>query len=282
MPASVQIIPTAFSLASVFCWGTSDFLGGYACKRSNAFSVTTLVQASGFLLLMTVNSLAPSPLPPRASMLWAMAAGALGGTALAVFYQALASGARGLTAPVASLVGAAIPTAYGMARQGIPTATPIAGFAIAALGIWLISRPDGAPAESKGLGMAVLSGVGFAGFILCIHQVGDSSAVWSAAFSRLASCMLLAMVVVAQGPESKLVMRDAWLAALAGCLDVTGTALFIRANQTGRLDSAVVITSLYPAVTVVLARVLLREHFTRWKAAGILAALTAVPLIAWQ
>jgi drug/metabolite transporter (DMT)-like permease len=69
---------------------------------------------------------------------------------------------------------------------------------------------------------------------------------------------------------------------LAGCLDVIGSVLFIRASQTGRLDAAVVLSSLYPAVTVLLARFILREHFTRWKALGMIAALLAVPMIAWR
>ena len=68
--------------------------------------------------------------------------------------------------------------------------------------------------------------------------------------------------------------------AFAGCLDVTGTIMFVRASQTGRLDTAVVLTSLYPVITVLLARVFLKEHFTRWKTVGMAAALAAVPMIA--
>ncbi len=84
-------------------------------------------------------------------------------------------------------------------------------------------------------------------------------------------------------PEQRPIVRgDATIAIFAGCLDVTGTALFIRANQTGRLDSVVVLSSLYPALTVLLARFFLKEQFTYWKTAGILAAVAAVPLIALQ
>jgi drug/metabolite transporter (DMT)-like permease len=67
---------------------------------------------------------------------------------------------------------------------------------------------------------------------------------------------------------------------LAGFLDVTATALFVFASEHGRLDEAVVVTSLYPAVTVLLARLFLQEHFSRWKFIGLLAALAAVPMIA--
>jgi drug/metabolite transporter (DMT)-like permease len=70
------------------------------------------------------------------------------------------------------------------------------------------------------------------------------------------------------------------MAAVAGSLDITGSALFIFASQHGRLDEAVVISSLYPAVTVILARLVLKEHFSRWRFIGLLAALAAVPMIA--
>jgi drug/metabolite transporter (DMT)-like permease len=70
------------------------------------------------------------------------------------------------------------------------------------------------------------------------------------------------------------------VALLAGCIDVTGTFLFVRASQMGRLDTAVILSSLYPALTVLLARMFLGEHFTRWKTVGMVAALLAVPLIA--
>lgn len=277
-----QLIPVAFSLIAVLCWGTSDFTGGYASKRSDAFAVTLLAHASGTVLMLTAALATHAPLPSRASELWALAAGSLGGVALAIFYRALAGGKMGLTAPIAALLGAAIPTGFGMLTEGLPGKLPILGFVLAAVGIWLISRPEGPLGRPEGLSMAVLSGIGFAGFMLCINRVGNSSALWSAAYSRFASFALVGLIVLLRPGKIELHRTDVLLALFAGCIDVTGTALFIRADQTGRLDSAVVITSLYPAVTVVLARLILKEHFHRWRAIGILAALLAVPLIALQ
>ncbi|PYX86779.1 MAG: EamA family transporter, partial [Acidobacteria bacterium] len=124
--------------------------------------------------------------------------------------------------------------------------------------------------------------LGFAGFFICINRTGDSSALWSAAHSRLASLVLVGAIVLFRRRVSPLRITDALLGLFAGCLDSLGTLVFIRADQTGRLDAAVVLSSLYPALTVLLARLILREHFTRWKAVGIVAALAAVPLIALQ
>jgi drug/metabolite transporter (DMT)-like permease len=279
MPVSTQLVPTILSLIAVFCWGTSDFLGGYASKRSDSFLVTLLAHGAGFGLMTVLAVSTHAVFPSRDPLLWAFAAGALGGVGLALFYRALSGGSMGLTAPVAAVLGAAIPTAFGIMVEGFPGAMPIVGFLLAGLGIWLISRPDGRVGR-EGLGLAFLAGLGFAGFFICINQTGSAPAVWSAAASRFASFVCVGAMVLVRRGAAKIQPRDAGLGVVAGFLDSTGTLLFIRADQTGRLDAAVVLTSLYPAVTVLLARVILKEHFTRWKAVGIAAALLAVPLIA--
>jgi drug/metabolite transporter (DMT)-like permease len=279
MAFPVELTPTSFSLAAVFAWGTSDFLGGYAARRANAFLLTTIAHIGGLLLMLTLASATPAQFPSEPSVLWALAGGVSGGGALAVFYRALAAGRMGLTAPVAAVMGAAIPTVFGMITQGMPGVVHVAGFVVAATGIWLISRTeDGSGPE--GIGLAALAGVGFAGFYLCISQAKDGSALWLAVFSRTGALVVTALIVLLQRNYRQITCAGVQLGLLAGCLDVSGTALFVRATQTGRLDSAVVLTSLYPAVTVMLARLILHEHFTRWKAVGMLAALLAVPMIA--
>lgn len=281
MASVEQLVPVAFSLAAVLCWGTSDFTGGYASKRSDAFVVTLLSHAGGFILMLSLALLTHAPYPSGSSRSWALLAGALGGTALAIFYRTLASGDMGITAPVAAVLGAAIPAAFAMITQGLPGTLSSAGFLLAGIGIWLISRPDGSANYSE-IFMAALAGVGFAGFFICIDRTGDSSALWSAVHSRIASLAIVAAIVLSRRGRGRLQPSGVKLALFAGCLDVTGTALFIRAEQTGRLDTAVVLSSLYPVITVLLARMVLHERFTRWKMVGIFAALLAVPLIALQ
>lgn len=274
-------VPTSASLTAVFLWGTSDFLGGYAARRANAFVLTAIAHLSGLLLMAGIALASHSPFPSRTAVAWALVAGLSGGGALGIFYRALASGRMGLTAPVAAVLGAAIPTVFGMFREGLPQATQVVGFTLAAAGIWLISRTeDDTPPE--GVGMAALAGVGFAGFYLFIKQAGDGPTFWIAAISKVASVTLTGMIVLIGRSVREIDRRGAAFGVLAGCLDIIGVALFIRAIQTGRLDAAVVLSSLYPAVTVLLARFILREHFTRWKALGMVAALLAVPVIAWR
>ena len=280
MSVPPQLVPTGFSLAAALSWGISDFTGGFASKRSDAFLITLLAHTSGFVLMTTLSLATQASFPSRASEGWALAAGALGGSALAIFYRALASGKMGVAAPLAAVLAAAIPTAFAIMTEGTPGAVPLIGFLLASGGIWLMARPDGSAGRQEGLSLALIAGLGFAGFFLCIHQTRNSSALWSSAHARLGSLVVVAWIVMARGGKTMLRPSDRLLALLAGCLDSVGTVFFIRAQQMGRLDAAVVLSSLYPAVTVLLAGLVLKEHFTRWKTIGIVAALAAVPIIA--
>ena len=113
-----------------------------------------------------------------------------------------------------------------------------------------------------------------------VKQAGTGSALWIAAGSRGASFVATASITLGGRKFSPRYPLGFGLGLLAGCIDVTGTFLFVRASQTGRLDTAVVLSSLYPALTVLLARFFLGEHFTRWKTVGMVATLVAVPMIA--
>jgi drug/metabolite transporter (DMT)-like permease len=351
----MQFAPAACSLGAVFIWGASDFTGGYASRRANAFVFTAASHVFALVLMLAIALAQDAPFPSRTATLWALLAGGIGGFSLAIFYRALAEGKMGLTAPIAALLSAAIPTLADIAIEGAPHIWTFAGFALAILAIWLITRaepaqksePDDKPnvwgralwgralvpvrraqlgrfsppapqatpsatstqprrappgdrarvpgptqpncqsddEEKTGLppravAVAALAGVGFAAFYLCIRQAGAGSPLWISAISRAASFLTTAVAVIATRAPIRLDLPRTAMAAVAGSFDITGSALFIFASQHGRLDEAVVISSLYPAVTVIMARLILKEHFSRWRFVGLLAALAAVPLIA--
>jgi drug/metabolite transporter (DMT)-like permease len=297
-----QFAPAVYSVIAVFLWGSADFAGGLGSRRANAFVLTAFSHACAFAMMLVIALSQHGTFPGLASIAWALIAGAVGGFSLAVFYGALASGQMGLTAPIAALLGAAIPTMVDIAQEGAPSRWTIVGFALAILALWLITRPEPSGAESlgenlpgrsraessdkkdsagrpAGVGLAALAGVGFAGFYLCIHQASGSPS-WIAAISRIGSFTTTSIAVLVTRAPLALDRPRAALGMLAGFLDISASALFIFASQHGRLDEAVVITSLYPAMTVLLARLILKEHFSRWKFVGLLAALAAVPMIA--
>ena len=281
-----QIVPAAYSVAAVFLWGAADFAGGYGSRRANAFVLTAFSHLCAFALMFALALGQHGEFLSRASIIWALTAGASGGFSLAIFYRALAFGKMGLTAPIAALVGAAIPTLLDIVTEGAPSRWTTAGFVVAIFAIWLIARPEPqddevekASARPAAVGMAALAGVGFAGFFLCAHQASGSP-LWIAVIARVGSFTATAVAVVAMRAPLSLDRPRIMLGMLAGFLDITASALFISASQRGRLDEAVVLTSLYPAVTVLLARLVLKERFSRWKFIGLLAALAAVPMIA--
>jgi drug/metabolite transporter (DMT)-like permease len=280
--------------------------------------LTAFSHICAFVLMFLIALGQGAAFPSRASVLWAFLAGAIGGFSLAIFYRALASGQMSVTAPIAALLGAAIPALADIALEGAPRRWTMAGFVVAIVAIWLITRPeqtslsanrqpvqrpDGIDVEPqawsretegeermpefepdssghpKGVALAALAGVGFAAFYLCIHQAHGSSA-WIAVVARVGSFIATAIAVVATRAPLALDRFRVALGAFAGFLDISASALFVFASQRGRLDEAVVITSLYPAVTVLLARLVLKEHLSRWRFVGLLAALVAVPMIA--
>lgn len=268
-----------YGLAAVLAWGTSDFLGGYGTRRANAYLFTAIVNVGGLLMLATLAATTHTPFPSGRAAAWVLAGGIAGGAALGIFYRALSTGRMGVTAPIAAVLSAAIPTLFAIFTDGPPGSSRIIGFLLAATGLWLITRSEEG-ASPQGIGLAVLAGIGFATFYLCVRQAGETSAVWIASLTRAGGLLITGLIVLAQRRFSEITTAGIRWAVLAGCIDSIGTMFFVRASQSGRLDEAVVISSLYPAITVLLARLFLKEHFTRWKFIGLLAALASVPLIA--
>ena len=279
MSAAPQFTTAAYGMAAVLAWGTSDFLGGYATRRANAFLFTVIVNLGGLLVVGTLASVTHAAFPPARSAAWVLAGGISGGAALAIFYRALSSGRMGLTAPVAAVLSAAIPAVFSMFTEGVPGRIPLFGFVIAAVGLWLITRTEDG-SKPEGIGLAVIAGIGFASFYLSVREAGDVSALWIATLTRTGGLIVTSLIVLMLRNFRDITPAGMRWGVVTGCIDSLGTILFVHASQSGRLDEAVVISSLYPAVTVLLARMFLKEHFTRWRLVGLVAALAAVPMIA--
>jgi drug/metabolite transporter (DMT)-like permease len=279
MSVALHFPTVAYSLAAVLAWGTSDFLGGYATRRANAFLFTSIVNVGGLVLIGGLTTLGRVPVPSTHLIVWALAGGVSGGASLAIFYRALSSSRMGLAAPVAAVLSAAIPAVVAMFTQGLPGRVAILGFALAVVGLWLITRTE-AGTTPEGIEMAIVAGVGFAGFYLCVHKAGSGSAFWIATLTRCGGLIVTGLIVIVLRAFRDITAAGVFWGVLTGGIDSIGTVFFVLACQSGRLDEAVVLSSLYPAITVLLARLFLKEHFTRWRFVGLLAALAAVPMIA--
>jgi|SRR5580658_193884 drug/metabolite transporter (DMT)-like permease len=280
MSVAAQYIPAAYSLTAVAVWGTSDFLGGVGSRRVNAFLFTAIVHISGLVVIAALALATRASFPDNAGVVWALISGLTGGMALALFYRSLASGNMGLVAPVSAVISAAIPAIVTAFAEGLPGYRHVLGFILAGIGVWLISRTEGGAGRPEGLGMAVLAGIGFAGFYLCVHRAGNASPLWIAVCSRCGAFLVTGSIVLFGRHWRAMAAPVLAIALVAGILDIAGSVVFIRASQIGRLDDAVVLSSLYPTVTVLLARIFLHEHFSRARTLGMVAALAAVPMIA--
>jgi drug/metabolite transporter (DMT)-like permease len=267
-------------LASAVSWGAGDFSGGLASRRGDVYGVVLISQAVGLGLLAGLALLLAEPLPPTADLLWAAGAGLAGGLGLLALYRGLALGRMGVVAPVGAVVSAAIPALFGLWIEGLPPALRLAGFGLALVAVWLVSRPEnGGPVRRRELGLPLLAGLGFGFFLIVVDRLSETAVLWPLAAARLASVAMLAATVLARGralPAAGVLP----LILLVGLFDTGGNAFYALAAQAGRLDVAAVLSSLYPAITVLLARSILQERVSGRQWWGVVAALAAVVLIA--
>jgi drug/metabolite transporter (DMT)-like permease len=269
----------ALSLGAAAVWGGGDFAGGIATKRANVFRVVAGAHACGLVLMLLLAWLTGEPFPPRSSLGWGVLAGISGAFGIAALYKALAIGRMGIVAPVASVITAILPVMVGIRSEGMPDRIQLVGFALALVSTWLVARPDGEIDSHRGLGLAVLAGVLFGLFLVAGKQAGHGGVFWPLVAARTASTLLM-LAIVALSPRDTRSLRTALLPILlSGLLDSAANALFIAATRHGRLDVAAVLSSLYPASTVILARALLKERLSATQNAGIVGALLSVALI---
>ena len=279
LTAGSNLTAASLGLASAATWGAGDFSGGLGARRAPVLSVVAGAHAIGLILLVALAAVVGESLPGGSGILWGGMAGAAGALGVGALYRALAIGPMSLVAPISAVLSAAIPAVAGAAQAGSPPPMAIAGFALAALGVWMVSRTQDAGGSPLGLGLAVLSGIGFGVFLLAISQVGHGTVLWALAAARASSFILtLALALASRSRIPSLTALP--FIALSGVLDPAGNVLFVLASAAGRLDVAAVLSSLYPVSTVVLSVTLLHERLGRFRAAGIAAIFVAVVLIA--
>jgi drug/metabolite transporter (DMT)-like permease len=283
---SSPLAAALLGLASAASWGAGDFTGGLAARRSPLLGVLVLGQATGTVLCAAVALLTGEVAPPAASLAWAVAAGATGAVGLGALYRGLAVGRMAVVAPISAVLSAAIPVAWGALSEGLPPPLRLAGFGLGLLGIWLVARPGdagragGDGAGRAGVGLALLAGVGIGGFLVFVNLGAHGGTFWPLTAARGTALLLFLAAALGRGRAWRPAAAALPLILLSGALDAGGNALFVLAAQAGRLDVAAVLSSMYPASTVVLAAILLRERLGRGQVLGLAAALGAIALIA--
>jgi len=271
--------PIAFGLASAALWGAGDFCGGLATKRTHVYGVIISSQIVGVSLLIGLALAFGEALPAPDQLALGGVAGFAGGIGLIAFYRALATGRMGVAAPIAALVGTALPVLVGFAIDGLPGVLQLIGFAVALIAVWLIAQTPDAALRLRELTLPLAAGLAFGVFFVTIGTIRPGAVFWPLVAARCASLGAL-WITATLTRQPRLADRAHWrLVVMVGVLEVGGNAFYALAGQTGRLDVAAVISSLYPATTVWLAWLILKERLSRPQVLGIVAALTAIVLI---
>ncbi len=249
-------------LLSAVTWGGSDFIGGFGARRSPALLVVASGHIFSVLVLLAICRAIHLPFPGLHYLFYAALGGFEGSVALAIFYRALAMGAMGLTAALTGLLTALIPVLFSLIRDGLPTPFTAAGLAMGLLAIWLITRTPAAKDVKTppiALLLGALAGIGFGTQLTLFKFANPGGVLWTLTSARAAGSVSMILILVVMPPKGK--WSGFWLTGIvAGTLDTIGVLFFIRATQIGRLDVAALVCSLYPAGTILLAALVLRER----------------------
>jgi drug/metabolite transporter (DMT)-like permease len=278
MPAA-PVLAALFALSAAVAWGSGDFSGGMAARRIGAFHTVLTSYLVGLMVLAAVALARGELLPGPADLAWGAVAGLTGVAGLGFLFTGFSTGRMGVVAPVSAVLATSIPVVVAAVTEGLPAPLQLAGFGLALAGIWLLSRPEPLGGRPEGLGAALLAGLGFGLFFVALDQVGTEAVFWPLVAGRLAALAVMVPLALVRGRAVIPAGAPLGLLALAGVLDAGGNLFFLLATQTGRLDVAAVLASLYPAVTAMLAWLIAKEHLTRLQLAGAAAAIAAIVLI---
>lgn len=274
------------ALVSALCYGVSDFSGGLAARRVPATAVVLVSNAFSLLLAVLAVALLPGSAYRADDVAWGAAAGAVGLLGVVLLYRGLAIGPMSVVAPLTAVLSAVVPVVVGVARGERPGALAVAGVALALPAMVLIGRESrashGARLSHGALISALSAGISFGGFYVLLAQTGPNGGAWPLVGQRAASVViLLGLVAVAAMRRAATSARGVLrLAVIAGLTDFAANLAYVLATHRGLLALVAVISSLYPATTLVLARGLLKERLARQQTAGLLLAAAAVALIA--
>jgi drug/metabolite transporter (DMT)-like permease len=276
------VLAVALGLAASLSWGVADFLGGLKSRTLELLTVLVVSQAVGLTLIAALVLARAEPGPDAEHIVYACLSGLAGVCGLAAFYRGLAVGAMAVVAPISG-TAATIPVAVGLLSGERPDPLQAVGVALAIGGVVLASRerPDeGEGARvAAGVGLALLSAVGFGSFFVAMDAASEDDLFWAIFFNRATSVSALAAVAVALRPRISVGGGDVRALLAIGALDIGANTLFAAASTEGLVSLVAVLASLYPVVTILLARVVLGERVRRAQRAGVVLALAGVAAI---
>ena len=266
------------ALLSALSYGAADFLGGIATRKSErVFSVVVISQMVGLSLILVSLAVTGGDLV-QGDVGWAAAGGVAGATGLLLLYRGLSIGTMSVVAPLSAILTAVVPVGWGIVTGERPSPLAAVGILIALIAIVLVSGGGRPINRGPGLLEGIGAGIGFGVFFILISNT-ESAELWTLTFARLSSISVIAAVALIVGAPLRPGKGVGRLIIGAGVLDMIANLLFLLAERRGLLTLVSVISALYPASTVVLARIVLHERLTRVRLIGLGLAAVGVGLI---
>jgi uncharacterized membrane protein len=293
-----QLVVTVFALTAALLYGSADFLGGVATRRARVLSVLPASAFAGLLIVLIAAAVSGGS-ARLTGLAWGLAAGAVGGSGLIVFYAGLAEGPMTVVAPTSALTATVLPVAFSLTEGERANLSVYAGALICLAAVVLVSSA-GAPADGdrstaglldrlarqgihvRAIGYGLASGVTFGLFFIFLKNGGQSGALWPVVAARLAGLVII--IVAATVTRTRPVVAAGGARLLlatfgSGLLDASANVCYVLATRAGLFGLAVVLTSLYPGITVLLARLALGERLRPIQLAGLLLAALGVILV---
>ena len=276
------------ALVSAVCYGAADFLGGITAKRASTLAVVVVSQLAGLLILLAILPFLPQASPARNDFLWGALAGACGGGGVALLYRALAIGVMAVVAPTTAVCAVVIPVFVSVVLGDRLAAATFGGIVLAIVAIILVSqsnddesghRGETDERRKKAFVLAVLSGVAIGFFFVALARTSSEAGLWPLVAARSASVLLFAVMAFFTSQSLRIPAAILGMVVAGGALDMLANLLYLLASRAGPLSVVVTLASLYPASTVLLARLVLHERLSARQWVGVACALIAVAII---
>ena len=271
----------AWSVLASVVFGSADFLGGLGARRAPALLVTLCAMLVGFAILVPAALRAPGA-PGPADFAWSAGGGVLGGLGVALLFHVLAIGPVGTVSPIVAVTGVAMPVFAGLLWGERPGLAALIGIVAAGVAIVLVSgAPAGAHARARAstLALAGIAGAGLGAFLVCLSRVSEHAGLWPLVTARLAGTVSVLAILLVRREPFRIDRRAVTICAVSGVLDSTANLLYLWIVQQHALSIVGTIVSLSPATVVLLARLVLHEHFHRRQVIGLLLAAIAIVLM---
>jgi drug/metabolite transporter (DMT)-like permease len=291
-------VSIVFALLCALTYGAGDFFGGFSARRIHPFVTGLIVQSSGAVPILVIAYFVGAKHLDGTTVAWGMGGGIAGAFGLICLYTALARTPMSVVAPISALIAATVPVLVGVFEGERPTTWQWIGIVCALVAIVVISGASGdnqpssennAPPTQSISRMAFLyafaAGLGFGAFFVALDKAGRESALWPVAFAKLGGLIILSAAFFGSknlraAAKAKPIRPGVPTAMLSGILDLSANTFFLLATRRGLLSTVSVISSLYPASTVLLAYQVLKERITRIQLLGMLLAVCAIVLVA--